>query len=272
MNTSQEKQVKEEVKRHYARLARGVSSCCGPPCSSKSLEKMAQMMGYTEKELSSLPKDVVESSFGCGNPLAFSEIREGEVVLDIGSGAGIDVILAAKRVGKRGKVIGLDMTPEMIEKAVKNAQKAGVEEMVEFRLGEMENMPIDDESVDWIISNCVINLSPDKERVFQEAYRVLKPGGRMLISDLVSSRLPQEIKNDLSSWAGCVAGTVEESEYLDIIRRAGFEDVAVIDKVDFTEPLLSEGFAKISVDPSNPPKIYSIKIRAVKPFSAKSTT
>jgi len=262
MNRSEGKQVKEAVKNYYGGLVRGGSSCCGPEPCCASAEQMALLIGYTQEELASLPKGVTGSSFGCGNPLAFAEIQEGEVVLDIGSGAGMDAILAATRVGEKGRVIGLDMTPEMIEKAEKNAERAGVERIVEFRLGEMENIPVEDESIDWIVSNCVINLSPDKERTFREAYRVLKPGGRMLISDLVSSNLSQELRNDLSAWAGCVAGTVEESEYLNLMRKAGFRDLAVVDKVDSTEAVLPKRSPETSADPS---RIYSIKVKAVKP-------
>ena len=161
-------------------------------------------------------------------------------------------------------VIGLDVTPEMVERATKNAGRAGVEEIVEFRLGEMEDMPIDDESVDLIISNCVVNLSPDKEKVFQEAYRVLKPGGRMLISDIVASGFPEEIKNDLSSWAGCVAGALEESEYLRVIGDAGFEDIAVVDRADATDLLLGAECCGTPAERPNTPRISSIQVKAAK--------
>lgn len=264
MDKSNEQQIKDEVKKRYTKLVKENSSCCSSKYAARPADKIAQVIGYTEEELSSLPEDIVKTSFGCGNPLAFAEIKEGEVVLDIGSGSGMDAVLAAKRVGKKGKVIGLDMTPEMIERAKKNIKNAGVEEIVEFLLGEMENMPVDDKSVDWIISNCVINLSPNKSRVFEEAYRVLKPGGRLLVSDIVSSNLSQEMKDDIASWAGCVAGTLEESEYLDVMKKAGFEDVGVIEKADFTDFFLQMGSNKIQIDPSNPSKIYSIKVNGAK--------
>jgi len=264
VDKSQEKKIKEAVKSHYAELARADSSCCGPDACCEPTEEVVEKIGYSAQEVCSLPEGTEAIFLGCGNPLAFSEIQEGEVVLDLGSGAGMDVILAAQRVGEKGKVIGLDMTPEMVERATKNAQRAGVDKIVEFRLGEMEDMPIDDDSVDLIISNCVINLAPDKERVFQEAYRVLKPGGRMLVSDLVSSNLPEEFRNDLSSWPQCLGGTVEESEYLGRIREAGFEDVAVVNRVDATDFMLGADCCGTPADRSSATKISSIEVRAVK--------
>jgi arsenite methyltransferase len=268
VDESQETQIKDAVKKYYAELARvEASSCCIPESCCGPTEDVAEKIGYSEQEVSCLPQEVEGCFLGCGNPLAFSVIEEGEVVLDLGSGAGMDVILAAQRVGDTGKVIGLDMTPEMIERAAKNAEKARVQSVVEFRLGEMEDMPVDDESVDLIISNCVINLSPDKGRVFQEAYRVLKPGGRMLVSDLVSSNLPDEARNDLSSWAQCVGGTVEESEYLGLLGEAGFGEVAVVDRVDATDFVLGAECCGTPPDRSNPARIFSINVRASKPSS-----
>ena len=266
MEKTQDKRIKESVRRYYAELARAdSSSCCGPDSCCAPTQSMAEMIGYSQQELSSLPEDVAGSSFGCGNPLALSEIRSGEVVLDLGSGAGLDVILAAQRVGETGKVIGLDMTPEMIERSTKSAERAGLDHIVEFRLGDMEAMPIDDESVDLIISNCVVNLSPEKEKVFREAYRVLKPGGRMLISDIVTSHpLPEETKHDLSSWAGCVSGALEESEYLAAISKVGFENVAVMNKVDATAAELGTTCCGNPGDASMPLRIYSVDVRAVK--------
>jgi arsenite methyltransferase len=205
------------------------------------------------------------SSLGCGNPLAFSEVQQGQVVLDLGSGLGMDVILAAQRVGQEGKVIGLDMTPEMIDRAKGNAERAGVGEITDFRLGEMEDMPVADESVDWIISNCVVNLSPDKERVFQEAYRVLKPGGQMLVSDLVSTGLPEELKRDLSSWSQCLGGTVEEAQYLQLVKDSGFEQVEVVDRTDATPSLLGAECCGGSRDEEGCLRVDSIRVRAVKP-------
>lgn len=271
MGESQEHRIKQAVRRYYGERAGADPSCCGgpEPCC-QTAEDASVSAEYTPQELSCMPRGARGSSLGCGNPLAFSDIQEGEVVLDIGSGAGMDAILAARKVGQRGKVIGLDMTPEMIERAVQNAEAAGVGNIAEFRLGEMEDMPIEDESVDWIISNCVINLSPDKERVSREAYRVLKPGGKMLVSDLVSSGLPDEMRRDLFSWAQCLGGTVEESEYLEVIREAGFEDVAVVDKVDVTEAMLGTCCGGIPSGESRPSKVYSIKVRATKVARSKT--
>ena len=175
---------------------------------------------------------MTEASLGCGNPLAIAGLQPGEVVLDLGSGGGIDCFLAAKKVGPEGRVIGLDMTPDMIKLARRNAKKMGVTN-VDFRYGEMEEMPLPDESVDVIISNCVINLSPDKDAVFREAFRVLRPGGRLSVSDIVvDGDLPQSIRSQLDAWAGCVAGALDESVYLDKIRAAGFEQVEVLSRDD----------------------------------------
>jgi ubiquinone/menaquinone biosynthesis C-methylase UbiE len=180
---------------------------------------------YSQEELYGLPPTVTEIAMGCGNPPAIAGLKPGEVVLDLGSGGGIDVFLAARQVGPTGKVIGLDMTQEMIDLAQKNAQRVGAQN-VEFRLGEMEDMPIEDGSIDVIISNCVINLSPDKARVFAEAYRVLRPGGRMVISDLVTEGdLPPAVKESVEAWVGCVAGAMEKREYLEKIEAAGFIDL-----------------------------------------------
>jgi arsenite methyltransferase len=205
------------------------ASCCGPAEAAVELTDTAARL-YSPEELAGLPETVTGASAGCGNPIAIAELRPGEVVLDLGSGGGIDCFLAAKQVGPDGKVIGLDMTPDMIRLARRNAKKVGATN-VEFRFGEMEDMPLADESVDVIISNCVINLSPDKDAVFGEAYRVLRPGGRMNISDIVlRGTLPQFIRDRLEAWAGCVAGALEESAYVNKIRAAGFEEVEVLSR------------------------------------------
>jgi arsenite methyltransferase len=256
MDKQREEKIKEAVRAHYTASAKKSGACCGGGVDARAL-------GYTDQEISCLPA-ATGSSLGCGNPLGFCELQEGQVVLDLGSGLGIDVILAARQVGPTGKVIGLDMTPEMIDRATRNAANAGVQDTVEFRLGGMEDMPVEDASVDWIISNCVINLSPDKQRAFQEAYRVLKPGGQMVVSDLVSSGLPDEWRTELATWASCLGGTIEEAEYLRLIEHAGFHQVAVVEKVDATAAMLGEGCcgpagyrrAGLTVD--------SIRVRAVK--------
>ena len=230
-------QVKEDVKKHYGNLIKGKkSSCCSPPAIEEGMKgRLAQLAGYGEEERSQVPEEAYLSSFGCGNPMAYAEVIPGQVVLDLGSGAGLDVLLASKKVGPNGRVIGLDMTPEMIKKSKENASKSGVKN-VEFRLGEMENMPVADESVDWIISNCVINLSPDKRRVFQEAYRVLKPDGRILVSDIVAEGIPEELKGYL--WSSCVGGALDEKSYLQTIREAGFEGVQIMDRLDYDQEMI----------------------------------
>ena len=226
------KETKEMVREHYRGLITGKKgSCCGAPSVEEEMKgRLAKLAGYGEKERSQVPEEAYLNSFGCGNPLAFTEVKKGEVVLDLGSGAGLDVLLASNRVGPSGRVIGLDMTPEMIEKAKENAEKAGAGN-VEFRLGEMENMPIEDASVDWVISNCVINLSPDKKKVFQEAYRVLRPEGKISVSDIVAEGIPKGLKDLL--WSSCVGGALDEKSYLRLIEEAGFKEVRIVDRLDY---------------------------------------
>ncbi len=191
---------------------------------------------------------------GCGNPVALAALKEGDTVLDLGSGGGIDVFLAAKRVGHKGKVIGVDMTEEMIRRAKSAANKYGYTN-VEFRLGEIENLPVEDDSVDVIISNCVINLSTDKEKVFREAYRVLKPGGKVMISDIVTEgELPEKVKKSFDAWAECIAGALEKNEYLGAIRKAGFKKVKVV----------SESSYDIDISEELKGKITSVKVEAHK--------
>jgi len=189
-------------------------------------------IGYSREDLEHIPEEAI-MGLGCGNPTAIAELKAGEVVLDLGSGAGVDVFLAANKVGPTGKAIGVDMTKEMVDRAEEIAKNYGYRN-VEFRLGEMEKLPVEDESVDIIISNCVINLSPDKSKVFQEAYRALKPKGRLIVSDIVSEgALPSEIKNDLNAWACCIGGALEQQEYLEEIKKAGFEDVEIVSSREF---------------------------------------
>jgi arsenite methyltransferase len=188
---------------------------------------MAMQIGYSAEELQSIPEEA-RMGLGCGNPTALASLKEGEVVLDLGAGGGIDCFLASVAVGKTGRVIGVDMTPEMLHRARENARN-GSYDNVEFRLGEIENLPVADGTVDVVISNCVINLSPDKARVFNEAYRVLKPGGRVMVSDMVLTReLPENVRNSLAAYAGCVAGASLKEDYLATITKAGFEDVEVV--------------------------------------------
>lgn len=228
MEAKNDGEIKKFVRERYAEIARQqapsccapqseeASSCCGP-CAAET--SRAQSL-YSTEELESIAADI--PSLGCGNPIALSELQPGEVVLDLGSGGGLDCFLAAHKVGPQGKVIGLDMTPDMIQLARANAEELSMDN-VEFRLGEMEHMPMESDSVDVVISNCVINLSPDKDAVFQEVFRALKPGGRLCVSDIVTrGELPASVRESLEQWAGCVAGALEEKEYLEKIHAAGF--------------------------------------------------
>lgn len=200
------------------------SSCCGPAVTETMKGSLVKTAGYEEEELGRLPADAVQNSFGCGNPLAFVGVTPGQVVLDIGSGAGIDCLIAAEKVGSTGRVIGLDMTPEMIERGRQNTREAAVPN-VEFRLGDAEKMPVADASVDWVISNCVINLSPDKPAVFREIARVLKPGGRISISDIVAEELPAAIRDSRDAWTGCLAGAISEAAYVQGLEAVGLRGV-----------------------------------------------
>lgn len=246
-----EKEVKEYVKERYGAIAKTEGSCC--PSCGPSAKNVAIQIGYSEENLRSIP-EISNMGLGCGNPVALASLKEGEVVLDLGSGGGIDAFLAAKKVGPKGKVIGVDMTKEMIDRATATASKYGYEN-VEFRLGENENLPIKDDSVDVVISNCVINLSLDKEKVFQEAYRVLNPGGRIMISDLVTEgELPEKVRKSFDAWAGCIAGALEKDQYLDTIRRAGFKNVRIV----------SESKYSIASSPELGGKITSVQVEAFK--------
>ncbi|MFX0113335.1 MAG: arsenite methyltransferase [Candidatus Hodarchaeota archaeon] len=216
--------IRQAVREQYGRRAEsGASSCC----STSSNQSISEQIGYSKEELARLPEDA-NLGLGCGNPTAFAAIKPGDVIVDLGSGAGIDCFLAAQKVGKKGKVIGIDMTSQMIDKARANAKRGGYDN-VEFRLGEIENMPVADGTADLIISNCVINLSPDKHQVFRETYRVLKAGGRMMVSDIVLLRpLPEQVRNSLAAYAGCVAGAMLKEEYLEAIKAAGFENIEIV--------------------------------------------
>ncbi|MEM3507320.1 MAG: arsenite methyltransferase [Candidatus Bathyarchaeia archaeon] len=247
--------IKEVVKKRYSRIAEESSSCCSVcgPCGLDVIEQ-ARAVGYSEKELKSIPALAI-MGLGCGNPTALADLKEGEAVLDLGSGGGMDVFLAANKVGPKGYVIGVDMTEEMIKRARGTAKRFGYKN-VEFMLGEIENLPLEDNSVDVIISNCVINLSPNKLKTYQEAHRVLKPEGRIMISDLViEGKLPEGIRKNFEAWAGCIAGALEKNEYLDVIRKAGFKDVSIVSQNIFHE----SGLDKRLVG-----KIISIKVKAYK--------
>jgi len=225
------KDIKQNVRETYGKIAREGSSCCASSSSccgdTKSVESPSQENGYSEQELKSIPEGA-DLGLGCGNPVALASLKEGETVLDLGSGPGMDSFLSSVRVGKTGRVIGVDMTPEMLDRARANAKK-GKYKNVEFRLGEIENLPVADNSVDVVISNCVINLSDDKRRVFQEAYRVLKPGGRLMVSDIVLEKeLPEILKNSSEAYCSCIAGAALKNDYLKIIKAAGFKQVKVV--------------------------------------------
>jgi len=254
-----EKHVKDHIKQHYTNMVKTGSSCCGPTVKIDEANKRqyAEMIGYTKEELDGLEDSITGISFGCGNPTAIANLKPGEVVLDLGSGGGIDVFLSAKKVGDSGKAIGLDMTDEMLSRARENAKKMGLNN-VEFKKGEMEAMPVENNTIDVVISNCVINLSPDKDKVFQEIYRVLKPKGRLCVSDIVlAAELPDNLKVDLDSWASCVSGALLEEDYIQRIKNVGFSNVKIESRRTAEElaPKGSKNWAK---------NIVSVKVTADK--------
>ena len=263
-----EEEIKKSVRENYAKIARESTSCC---CRSTSAEDISKSIGYSDEELESVPEDA-NLGLGCGNPVALASLKEGETVLDLGAGAGFDVFLAANRVGNSGRVIGVDMTPEMVGKARANALNGGYEN-VEFRLGEIENIPAADSSVDAIISNCVINLSPDKKSVFKEALRVLKPGGRLMVSDIVLLKeLPDAIRQSVAAYVGCVAGALMKDDYLKVIKEVGFQDVRILDEMlypldyvtdDSTTGTIIDKMGTKREDIEN--SVASIKVKAMKP-------
>jgi len=270
IKTRKEK-IKKIVRESYTKIAKQDSSCCG---STDLAQYISKKIGYTEEELKAVPEDA-NLGLGCGNPVALASLREGETVLDLGSGAGFDCFLAANKVGKNGRVIGVDMTPEMIEKARNNAKKGNYGN-AEFRLGEIENLPVADNFVDVVISNCVINLSLDKRRVFMEAFRVLKPGGRLMISDIVLVKeLPDFIKNSIEAYVGCLSGAIMRDEYIRAIKGAGFQEVRIIDETSFPiECMANDPTAKAIIENLKiPPEkvkeiassVVSIKVYGVKP-------
>jgi SAM-dependent methyltransferase len=271
-------EIKKAVREGYAKIAKQGSPCCAPAsscCGGADLaQKISKNIGYTEEEIKAVPEGA-NLGLGCGNPLAFASLKEGEVVLDLGSGGGLDSFLAANIVGKKGRAIGVDMTPEMIERARENARQGNYTN-VEFRLGEIENLPVADNYVDVVISNCVINLVPDKRRAFREVFRVLKPGGRLMISDLVLLReLPDFIKNSVEAYIGCLSGAAMKDEYLEAIKAAGFQGVRIVDETSFPiECLANDPTAVAIIKDSKIPlekiedaagSVISIKVYGVKP-------
>jgi arsenite methyltransferase len=270
--------TRKSVREGYAKIALQKGSCCTPVdlcCSgSGDISDLCKKIGYSEEELKAVPEGA-NLGLGCGNPVALASLEKGETVLDLGSGAGFDCFLAADKVGKNGKVIGVDMTPEMLEKARNNSRKGNYPN-VEFRLGEIENIPAGDNTVDAVISNCVINLSPDKQRVFKEAFRVLKPGGRLMVSDIVLLKeLPSEIKNSIDAYIGCIAGAIRKDEYIEAIQNAGFNEVNIIDETPFTVDLMAnDPLVKKIIETLNisfetiqelNKSIVSLKVKGMKP-------
>ena len=265
--------VKEAVRDKYSEAARrvtsGGASCCGPSSAASCCDPITSDL-YDNAEKNALPDKAVLASLGCGNPTALAQLAEGETVLDLGSGGGIDVLLSARRVGPTDKAYGLDMTDEMLALARENQRKAGVEN-VEFLKGEIENVPLPDNSVDVIISNCVINLSGDKDKVLQEAFRVLKPGGRFAVSDVVTrGEVPAEIREKVLLWVGCIAGALRDEEYRDKLAKAGFQSIGieptrVYAVEDAREFLAGKGLDVDTLAPQVEGKFMSAFIRAVKP-------
>ena len=270
-----ESKIKETVKEKYGqaalRVKAGGSSCCGAS-SSKGCDDPITSNLYDANQTDEIPQEAVLASLGCGNPTALAKLNPGEVVLDLGSGGGIDVLLSARRVGPTGKAYGLDMTDEMLALANENKQKAGAQN-VEFLRGEIEHIPLPDNTVDVIISNCVINLSADKDAVLREAFRVLKPGGRLAVSDVVTrGEILPEIRKNVLLWVGCVAGALDETEYRDKLRTAGFQQVdleptRVYRAADAREFLATEGIDADAIAPEVDGKFMSAFVRAVKPHN-----
>lgn len=272
-----DEEIKKAVREGYGKIAIRESSCCGQVstcgCGSSG-GTVSKAIGYTDEDLRAIPEGA-DLGLGCGNPTALASLKEGEIVLDLGSGAGIDCFLAGKAVGESGRVIGVDMTAEMIERARENARKIDSRN-VEFRLGEIENLPVADNSVDVVISNCVINLSPDKGRVFKEAYRALKPGGRIMVSDIVLLKvLPDVIKSSVEAYIGCLSGAMLKADYLNVIRDAGFGEIEIIEESTFpVDFMTNDPTAKAVIDNLGTTvdevkdistSVVSIKVRATKP-------
>lgn len=256
--------IHETVREHYAERIKNSASCCGDSCCSTDSKL------YPIDLLATVPSDVASTSYGCGDPITLASLLPGQTVLDLGSGAGLDCLLAAQKVGETGRVIGVDMTPEMIERAQANAKRVNATN-VEFRQGFLEDLPVDGNTVDVIISNCVINLSPDKTKVFSEAFRVLKPGGKLAVSDIVTDgELPEAVRTSLAAWAGCVAGAVDAKEYIAMMESVGFTDIS-IKPVFFDKETVDDALNEMKLDVVEYPReavykaVYSAKITAYKP-------
>ena len=284
MQIKDKEEIRQAVRKSYGKVARGntissitglETSCCGQSgtstrkasaascCDSPEInsQQLSALMGYSKEDIESAPEGA-NMGLGCGNPVTLASLKPGETVLDLGSGGGFDCFLAAKQVGKNGKVIGVDMTPDMVSKARMNAEKIGTK-TVEFRLGEIEHLPVANNSVDIIMSNCVINLSPDKRKVYGDAFRVLKPGGRLAISDIVATApLPDEIKQDLALLSACVGGAATIDDTVKMLEKAGFEDIEIIPKAE-SRRLISEWVAGESKNAGD--YVVSADIKAVKP-------
>jgi ubiquinone/menaquinone biosynthesis C-methylase UbiE len=271
MQGSQE--IKQAVRERYGGIARefradSSADCCGPSCGC--VDESAGVQLYADMTVAELPSEVTGLSLGCGDPVGMALLQPGQTVLDLGSGGGIDCFLAAKQVGESGHVIGVDMTPEMIDRARRNAAQLGAIN-VEFRLGEIEHLPVADAAVDVVISNCVINLAPDKRQVFREAYRALRPGGQLSVSDIVTQgELPEALRRDLSAWAGCIAGAVDVDEYVAGLRAAGFVDVQVTAKelasaAEVAQVGAASGVETTAASVAADPPIFSARITARKP-------
>ena len=268
--------IHKQVRSTYGEIARQGGCGCGIGCcnTGRTVESVSLDLGYSESDLEAVPEGA-NLGLGCGNPVALASLREGEVVLDLGSGAGFDCFLAAERVGPSGRVIGIDMTPDMLDRARENAKKGG-RTNVEFRLGEIEHLPVADNSVDVVISNCVINLSPDKPQVFREAFRVLRPGGRLMVSDIVlAAPLPEALAGSALLYNSCVAGALVREEYLGNIAAAGFTEITVQGEAVFSlehivsEPDLARALEGAALSASERAllreSILSIKVAARKP-------
>ncbi|MBV6449435.1 MAG: Arsenite methyltransferase [Anaerolineales bacterium] len=258
--------IHNAVREHYAERIKNNASCCGDGCCGDKTENAL----YPVDLLATLPEGESAVSYGCGDPITLAALQPGQTVLDLGSGAGLDCFFAAKQVGKTGKVIGVDMTPEMLERARSSAKRLNIGN-VEFRQGFLENLPVDSDSVDVVISNCVINLSPDKPKVFNEAFRVLKPRGKFAVSDIVTEgELPSAVRDSLAAWAGCVAGAVNAKDYIAMMQAVGFTEISVT-PVYFDKTTVDASLKEMNLDVSAyPPEsvykaVYSAKITARKP-------